>query len=630
MTSSSSDDSSTIYVFDGYRLDTARRLLQTQYGETIPLASKAFETLLYFVTNAGRVIEKDELMSSIWPDAFVEENNLNKNVSILRRVLKDDRRNHRFLVTVPGQGYKFVAEVSRSESVSTAAVDSDGEKSAAIADKKTSGPLVAMLLVAGLVIAGLAAYFWNRSPGPRPAHAATTVAVLPFRPIVAEQRDEALELGMAEALIAGLSENRALTVRPLSSVRGFNRLDGDALTAGRKLSVDYVVEGSIQRWGDKIRVTVGLLSVADGSVLWSEAFDEKFTDIFGIQDTISTRATSALSPRISNDAGFVTRGRRTNDPDAYAHYLRARYFAFKITEADIRKAIDLYERAIAVDPNYSLAYAGMADAYRTLAVASYAPGSEVCPKAKELAEHALSIDDSLAEAHIVLGWINLLYTWDWPRAEKELRRAIELSPQDSEAHRAYGHLLSNSGRHDEAIEEGRIASELAPLVLITATLEVQYLSYAGRYDDALALAGRTMELDPDFWVIHNVIGRIYLKQNRFPEAFAELRRAIELSHDSPEPWMQLGYGYGVANNREEALKTIGRLEQLSSERFVPSYSFALVYNGLGETETSLDYLAKSYEAHDTQLAFIKVDSRWNNIRREPRFMELVNRMGIEH
>jgi Flp pilus assembly protein TadD len=271
----------------------------------------------------------------------------------------------------------------------------------------------------------------------------------------------------------------------------------------------------------------------------------------------------------------------------------------------------------------------MADAYRTLAIAGYAPGNEVCPKAKELAERALAIDDSLAEAHIVLGWIHLLYTWDWSEAEKELVKAIERSPNDSEAHRAYAHFLSNAGRHDEAIREGRTARELAPLTLITATIEVQILFYADRDAEALDRGARTLELDPNFWVIHNVIGRIYLRQKRYPEAFAELQRAIELSGESPEAIAQLGYGYAISSANEDAYNTIHRLETLSKERFVPSYSFALVYNGLGKTDIALDHLDRAFQAREIQLSFLRVDPRWNNLRNEKRFTELITRMGID-
>ena len=613
----------SVYVFDRFRLELTKRLLRTDVGETIPLVPKAFDTLAYLVSNHGRVIGKDELMSAIWPDTVVEENNLNKNVSILRRVLNDDRRNHRFIVTVPGQGFKFVAKVEPAIESPKPLDEPDAELPQV---KQRFSTLLTAGVVAGAIIA-LTAFFWIGRDAEESYARATTIAVLPFRPLVAEHRDEALELGMADAVISGLSRNRALIVRPLTSVRGFSGLDQDAIIAGHAVGVDYIVDGTIQRWGDKIRVTVRLLAVDDGSVLWTEAFDERFTDIFVVQDAISTRATAALSPHF-NMPGEPNRP--VPHPDAYAFYLRGRFHVFKLTEGDMRKAIGFYEMAIRTDPNYALAYAGMADAYRTLASAGYAPGNEVCPKAKELAERALTIDGSLAEAHIVLGWVALLYSWDWATAEKELQKAIELSPNDSEAHRAYAHLLSNSGRHEEAVREGRLARELAPLTLITAALESQFLKYAGRDAEALERATKTLELDPDFWVTHNIIGRIYLNQNRLPEAVAEFRRAVDLSGGSPEPLGQQGYAYAVSNDIERAREIIDRLENLSKERFVPAYSYALVYNGLGETEASLDELRRSFSSREVQLIFITVDPRWDNFRNEKRFVDLITEMGVSN
>ena len=613
----------SVYVFDRFRLELTKRLLRTDVGETIPLVPKAFDTLAYLVSNHGRVIGKDELMSAIWPDTVVEENNLNKNVSILRRVLNDDRRNHRFIVTVPGQGFKFVAKVEPAIESPKPLDEPDAELPQV---KRRFSTLLTAGVVAGAIIA-LTAFFWIGRDAEESYARATTIAVLPFRPLVAEHRDEALELGMADAVISGLSRNRALIVRPLTSVRGFSGLDQDAIIAGHAVGVDYIVDGTIQRWGDKIRVTVRLLAVDDGSVLWTEAFDERFTDIFVVQDAISTRATAALSPHF-NMPGEPNRP--VPHPDAYAFYLRGRFHVFKLTEGDMRKAIGFYEMAIRTDPNYALAYAGMADAYRTLASAGYAPGNEVCPKAKELAERALAIDGSLAEAHIVLGWVALLYSWDWATAEKELQKALELSPNDSEAHRAYAHLLSNSGRHEEAVREGRLARELAPLTLITAALESQFLKYAGRDAEALERATKTLELDPDFWVTHNIIGRIYLNQDRLPEAVAAFRRAVDLSGGSPEPLGQLGYAYAVSNDIERAREIIDRLENLSKERFVPAYSYALVYNGLGETEASLDELRRSFSSREVQLIFITVDPRWDNFRNEKRFVDLITEMGVSN
>jgi len=419
-----------------------------------------------------------------------------------------------------------------------------------------------------------------------------------------------------------------MIVRPLSSVRRFGGIGQDAVEAGRALGVESVLEGNLQRWGDKIRVSVRLVNVADGSLLWSGTFDEKYTDIFGVQDSISNRVTAALSVRLSNSEREKLEKRYTNDANAYSLYMRGRYHTFKVTETDLRKAIDLFQTAIDADPNYALAYAGMADAYRVLVSAAYARAGEACPKAKDLAARALALDDTLVDAHVVLGWVGLLYDWNLRDAERELRRAIELDPNNAEAHRAYAHLLSNWGRHEEAVNEGRLARELAPLTVITSSVEAQILFFAGRGEDALDRARKTLDLDPDFWVAHNVIGRVLADQGYYTAAIAELHRAYELSGGSPEPLMHLGYAYAASGDRASAESQVEKLRQLARDRYVPAYNIAMIYNGLGESEMALGELEKSLAEREAALAFVRVDGRWNAMRSNPRFASIVARMDI--
>ncbi|MEO8572685.1 MAG: winged helix-turn-helix domain-containing protein [Pyrinomonadaceae bacterium] len=619
MTPSKSDP--WVYSFRGFRLDPARRLLHDPAGKRVALPPKAFDTLLYLVGNAGRLIGKDELMSAIWSDSIVEENNLNKNVSVLRRVLGDALASHRFIVTVPGQGYKFVADV---EMTSNEAKVTDVP--AAYGGNRSPRSALFLLVAVILLLIATSAYFVTRRANSDKQEPFRTVAILPFRPLVSDYRDESLELGMADALISRLGTIPGLIVRPLSSVRGFTALDQDAKTAGEALSADSVVDGTIQRWGDEVRVTVRLLNVEDGSVLWSEAYDEKFTNIFSVQNLISTRIASALALQLNAVDQRRIEKKYTADPDAYESYLRGRYHVLKVTEPEIRKAISFYELAVEHDPNYALAYAGMADAYRVLASAAYAPGREVCPKAKELADRAIALDETISEAHAVLGWIAFLYDWDRDSAEKEFRRAIELSRNDSEAHRGYAHFLSNALRHDEAINEGRLARELAPLTLITSALEAQFLLYAGHDQEALVRAKKTIELDPDFWVAHNIVGRVLIREGKFSEAFSELQRAFDLSGGSSEPVMQLGYAYARSGDRENALKQLRLLGDLKQKRFVPEYNFAVIYNGLGDKDKAFEHLTKAVEEREVQLSFIAVDARWDDLRKDSRYVQIIDWM----
>lgn len=664
-----------VYEFGGFRVDAAKRLLLNGDGEIVPLTPKVFDTLLYLVRHNQKVIEKDELMREIWADTIVEENNLSQNISILRRVLGEKRGEHRFIATVPGKGFKFVAFVREIEDAETerrrdSARLSDelmsepsavagGLSSAELnisdykfqnsnksgisnlkfeikdqqpqtADRRTNRFRSIVLAVLSILALGsIGFYLWRENVKPAPDAPIKIIAVLPFKPLVAENRDEALELGMADTLISRLGDNREIVVRPLSSVRKYGGLEQDALAAGRALAVDSVLDGSIQRWGDNLRVTARLVKTADDSLLWTGTFDEKFTDIFVVQDAISKRVAAALALRLSGDKAAKLEKRSTNNAEAYELYLRGRFHYFKITLPEIRKAITYYQQAIELDPNYALAYAGMADAYRTLPIAYDMSSKEGFPQAKAAAVKALEIDENLSEAHVVLGWVAFWYEWDWQTAESELQRAIELAPNNPDAYRAYAHLLSNSGRHDEALLEIKRARELDPLTLITGALEGQFLFYAGRDAEAFDRYQKTLEIEPNFWIAHNGLGRIYIRQERYPEAIAALTKAIELSGGSPEPLTQLGYALAKSGNRAGARAALEKLKSSAAANYVPAYNFALIHNGLGERETALNYLEKSLQEREVQLSFIKIDTRWDEFRREPRFIELMRRMNFE-
>ncbi|HEX9928516.1 MAG TPA: winged helix-turn-helix domain-containing protein [Pyrinomonadaceae bacterium] len=625
---------SHIYEFGDFRVNAAKRLLLKRDGKQVPLTPKVFETLLYLVQHDGKIVDKEDLMSAIWVDTIVEENNLSQNISILRRALGEKRGEHRFIATVPGRGFRFVADVHK--------IEEDEKERKREREGKTESPenlpsrkeihnsriWIAAIVAIAAIGFGIATFnVWRtKTVSVSPIK---TVAVLPFKPLVAENRDEALEMGMADTLISRLGNNREIVVRPLSSVRRYGDLEQDAVAAGRTLNVDSVLDGTIQRWGDKIRVTVRLVKVADGDSLWTGTFDENFTDIFVVQDTISNKVASALALKLSGEEQIKFEKRATNSAEAYENYSRGRYHYFKLTAPGILQAIVFYQRAIEIDSNYALAYAAMADAYRTLAITTYARSKEVCPQAKSLALRALEIDGSLAEAHLAAGNVKFLCDWDWSDAERELKKAIELSPNNSDAHRSFAHVLSNVGRHDEAVAEGRHARELDPLTLVTNSLEGQFLLYAGRDDEAILRLNKTLELEPNFWHAHAVLGRVYTYQKRYAEAVAELTKAREFSGGGTEPATQLGYALARAGRRGEAEAVLAELKSFSIENYVPAYNFAMIYNGLNERAECLNYLEKSFQEREVQMTFVKVDSRWDSLRTEPRFIEIIKQMNFE-
>lgn len=623
------------YEFGKFRLCAVKRLLTKGDGEIIPLTPKVFELLLYLVRNNGRTLEKDELMQGVWTDTIVEESNLSQNISILRRVLGEKRDEHQFIVTVPGKGYKFVAPVNPKSEVQNPKpleIPDAGLpiQDSSAADQKPKFKTRKVYVFAALVLliaVGSAFYFWQMPA--KSVSSIKTVAVLPFKPLVADNRDEALEIGMADTLITRLGGNREIIVRPLSSVRRFGNLEQDAQSAGRELGVDSVLDGNIQHWGDKIRVNVLLIRTADGATLWAGTFDEKFTDIFVVQDAISQKVAAALALRLSSDEKNRLNKRGTENLEAYRFYLQGRYHALKATPPDIRKGIEFYQQAIAADPLYALAYAGMAQAYAALPITSDAPPNEAFPQAKAAAQKALEIDPNLAEARMISGVVKFWFDWNWTNSEAELKKAIEINPKNADAHRFYAVLLTVLGRSDEALAEMELARQSDPLSLIAGALKAQAFFYAGRDAEAIEQSNETLEIEPNFWIAHLMLARIYIRQNRFDEAISAAKKAEEFSGGNSEALSLAGYALAKADRRTESLAMLEALKLKSTKRYVPAYNIAMIYNGLGNNAEALNQLEKAFQTHDARMILLKVEPKWNNLHDEPRFIDLMKRMKLQ-
>lgn len=645
------------YRFDKFELDPVRRVL-LKGGKAIALKPKIFETLLVLVRNSGRVMDKNELMQQVWPDTVVEEVNLAHNVSILRKTLGQQSDETRFIITVPGKGYGFVAAVTQSQrSAPTAAslseydfmrtgvVDEEeapeqgGTESALPAKRKSrktarllvSRPfaLAATLVALAITIALTLFVYRSRKRDAQPLSQIRSIAVLPFKPLIAESRDEALELGMADTLIHNLSNIRSITVRPLSAVRKYTSLEQDAVAAGREQKVDAVLDGNIQRSGEKIRVTVRLVRVIDGREIWTEHFDEQFTDIFSVQDSVSSKVSGVLSLTLTGEEKELLTKRQTADVEAYQLYLMGRYHLNRLTDESLRKALDYFRRAIDKDSSYALAYTGLADAYISLADFDALPPKETFPKAKQAAEQALKLDENLAEAHVSLANVRFLYEWDWTGPEDEYKRAIAISPGYSEAHQMYGYYLSGRGRFDEALREMRRAQELDPVSLAKITGVGEVLHMARRDDEAIEAFRKVLEMDPNFGFGHWALGRAYAEKGMYEQAIASFQKAIPLSGDSPDEPAELGRAYARSGRQTEARKIVNDLKEQSKRRYIAPSVVASVYAALDEKDQAFVWLDKAYEAHDFILVLLKVEPMFDNLRPDPRFAVLLKRVGLE-
>jgi len=611
------------YAFGPFLLDMReQRLLRD--GEAVPLTLKAFELLRVLVENQGHLLGKDELLRLVWPDAVVEENNLTVTISALRKALDEGPTDRQYIETVPRRGYRFVADLRVLEDETTAtptttAPDVERPRS------RTFG-LRSVLLLATLVAAATFVWAWRRSVRARAAPI-RSMAVLPFRSLTHDS--EYLGLGMADALITRLGRTKLL-VRSTGAVQKFTAPDLDPVAAGRELKVESVLEGSIQTAGDRLRTTVRLLRVSDGSTLWADTFDEQLTHIFSVQDSISQRVTDALALRLTDDERRLLTRHETSDSEAYQLYLRGRFFWNKRSREGFERGAAYFRQAVEKDPAYALAYSGLADSHIGMTFYHYASPQAAMPLARTAAEKALSIDGSLAEAHASLAHVKTNYEWDWAEAERLFTRAIALDPEYATAHQWYGmHGLAPMGRLEESIKETRRARQIEPLSAVFNAFVGAALFSARRYDEAIEECRKAIELHPDFGVAHWYRGRAYLQKDRVPEALAELQMAVELSGGSPLMKGTLGVGQARAGDRAATQRTLDELTRLRGESYASALDFAEIHATLGDREPAFRWLEQAADERAFHVIYLKVWPELDPLRADPRFKALVRRLGLE-
>ena len=612
----------TILEFESYRLDVSRRTLSDPNGNTIKLMPKAFDILAFLAQNNDRVISKDELLAEMWPDTVVEENNLTQNISALRRAFGEKPQENRFISTIPGRGYRFVARVRQ---VASEVVPERTESLAhnTYAEKHyASRSLKWWPLAAAIPLAVIFAYFvlWPSPSGDK----VRSLAVLPFKPITTEAGDEALELGMADSLITKLAAGSELHVLPLAAVRGINSQEIDPQTIGRRIKVDAVLDGVMQIAGERLRVSAKLTRVTDGRQLWAGQFEEDLRDIFSLQDSISQRVANALAVTLSTKRV----GSGTTSPEAYELFMRGKYHAYKLVLNELQKGIGYYEQAISLDSSYALAYVELSNAYRAMVLTNDASPTEMMPRSKAAAAKAVQIDPNLAEGWTALGFSGFWFDWDWAAEESNFKRALETDPDSSQAHAYYAHLLSNIGRHEEATKEIRRAREIDPMNPLFSAMEGQILFFAGRGNDSNVVLRSIIDLDPNFWLAHLFICRNYLSEGDLEKALAAAGKARELTRGNAEATGTVGYILAKMGRVEDARRILAELEGRKDKPFL-AYSTAQVHLGLGNKERTLDLLDLAFEQREPLMVFLKVEPKWNELRSEPRFIALMKRMNLE-
>ncbi len=647
------------YDFGAYRVDEAERLL-LRGDEVVPLTPKAFDILLVLVESSGHVLTKDELMKRVWPDTIVEEANLSHNIYKLREALGDSTQEQRYIKTIPRRGYRFVADVREVTNGELDLLVQETSQSRIVIEEQVEPPnvidvtpapfqvqpapallegkrakrrnITILLAIVALMASVLVVYYFvrKRNVAPVQAQQFRSLAVLPLKPLGAASSDDAyLGPGLADALITRLSNVRQIVVRPTSAVLKYASPQADLVAVAREQQVDAVLDGSFQRAGERVRVTIQLVRGLDGSPLWAETFDEKFTDIFAVQDTISAKVADALALKLSGSERKLLERHYTENTEAYQLYLKGRfYWLGSKTEERMRKSIEYFNRAIEVDPNYALAYSGLADGYVVLGTFYVMAPKEAFAKAKVAATKAVQLDDTLAEAHASISIIKLLHEFDWPGYEREYRRVIELNPNYATAHYEYAQYLAAMGRFEEATREGKRAQELDPISVTFAEISAWMFYFARDYDGAIAEQRKVVEFDPNNFAPHRRLGLAYLQKKMNAEALAEIQQSRALSGGNAEEIGYLGYAYAVTGKRAAALKVLDELQEQSQHRYVSPYLIALIHTGLSNKDQAFIWLEKAYEDRSVNLMYLKVEPILDPLRSDPRYADLMRRMNL--
>jgi len=606
------------------RVDPAAGLVAGP-GGSVRLEPRVMAVLEMLARHPGQLVTRTELLAAIWPGGGVYDEALTQCVYQLRQQLtsiggSDDYRS--LIATLPKRGYQLDCEVLPVEPPDETTVPSTvpGRRRHLL-----RWALLSMLLVSAAWIA-----FDRRQE--QPAHqtpaGAGAIAVLPFLPLLEAQSDPVLEIGMADTLITRLSQVRNLVVRPVNAIQRYGGQSRDPLQAGQELGVEAIVDGNIQHLGDTIRVTVRLLRVSDGSALWASSFDEPYADIFALQDAICDRIAAALSVELLPAVDKRSRQGGTVNTRAYEQYLKGRFHLSRLTRTEMLTSAAYFREAVSLDPQYAEAWLGLANVLFRLPVAGEMPPLDFYPEAKAAALRALEIDDSLAEGYAILGWIAHWFEWDWTTSETLFKRAIQMNPNNAESHLGYAHLLVTTGRREQALVEVRRAREIDPMYQLAAALEGGFLVGAGRIDEALHNMEAAIRVDERFWLSHITLAAVYRALGRNADALAEFHRARELSADGTYALACEIVALAMNERDDDARRLMDELLEIASQRYVPPYHLALGYIGIGDADTSMEWLQKGLQGRDPKLALLANDPRFRSLRDRPEFQQLLRRLDL--
>jgi TolB-like protein/DNA-binding winged helix-turn-helix (wHTH) protein len=608
--------STQIVRFGSFEVDFRAAELRRS-GLRVRLQEQPFRILELLLERPGETVTREELRQRLWPaDVFVAvDQSLNNAIKKLRAALHDPAENPRFIQTVARHGYRFIAPVDVVRVAAPAVPPRRSWPSA----------WIAVLCLSGLA---LAAYIAVHQPGVRPSAERIALAVLPFKNLSGDPAQEYFSDGLTEEMITQLStvNPRGLGVLARTSTMRYKDTRKGANEISKELHVDFLVEGSVRRENQRVRISAQLVRASNQMQVWAKSYERDLREILLLQREVAQDIAHEINVSVSPAASTQRSTVAALNPDAYEAYIKGRYFWSKRTNEDLQKAIEYFQSAIRDEPTYAAAYDGLADSWIALGWYGYVSPKEAFPQADEAARKALALDDSLAAAHTSLAMVRFNYDWDWARAEQGFQRAIELDSDYPNAHHWYADYLSAIGRHDQAITESERARRLDPLSpIINAWLGWRY-HFARQYDAAVEQYLRTLELDPNFAPTHLVLGQAYEQQGRASEALAELQQAEHLARGGPLYVAALAHALAGAGRRADAERELRRLVELSGRQYVSPVQIAIGHAGLGHAQEAIDWLEKGIDGRSAGMVWIKDDPRFDPLRSDSRFQDIVTRL----
>ena len=582
----------TVYQFGKFVLNVQEQLL-TVDGRTVHLPTKEFETLRMLVENNGKVLSKEEMISAIWPNTFVEESNLAQYVSRLRKILNVD--GNQYIKTISKLGYRFSADVKTSDS--DLVIERNLRVKVGGNERRSLGEI-------------------------------NSVAVLPFHPLSATEDDEFFGVGIADSLITQLTQVGQIITRPTTSVLKFRATEQDPVAIAELLNVDAILEGNYQKRGNRLRLTAQLLDAESGKILWAETFNTEIEDIFEVQDRIAERIVTAFSKQYSAETRVQLTKRYTENKAAYEEYLKGRFYFSKRTADGLTKALAHFEKAIEIDPFYALAYAGMAEAYQLLPLSDALDPHSAFPKAKAAALRALELDDAIPEAHVSLGIILMDFDWNWQGAELSFQKAISLNPNDAAAHRVYGTLLLRLRRIGDAIVELKKAQTLDPLSPSISTWMGEAFAHLGEKEAAIRIHKETIKLAPDYLFAYYFLVQSYVATGRLDEAANAAEDAVKLSDDMSLTRSASIFLKARTGDRDGARNELRGMIEKRDRTYVSAVNIASGFAVLNETDDVFTWLDTAYKERDSNLTWLNIDAEFDYLRDDPRFVELVRKVNL--